>query len=68
MTTIYHRNQVDDTLVEKVKEALDSEENIKVSFDVTGRTRHMQLSYQLEKALPQYKFIIGYNYVCKLSL
>ena len=34
------------------------------SWGVTGRTLHSMLARQLEDLLPQYVFVIGYNYEC----
>lgn len=67
MKTIYTDNAVTEELIKEVKEALETNDVVEVSFDVTGRTCHQMLSFQLAERMPEYKFEIGYNYVCKIT-
>lgn len=72
-TILYFGNTVDNTVVNKVLEALQSGKDIiYVSFDVTRRTRHQILSYQLRSQLaallgPKVDVWIGYNYECTVT-
>ena len=63
--TIYAENNVSDELINKVKELMETEELIKVSFDVMGETLHNILSYQLKEKLPEFKFGIS-RYNCTI--
>ena len=65
--TIYTDNRVSDNLIQEVKEALKEYDTVEVSFDVTGRTYHEMLSNQLADKMPEYKFEIGYNYLCRIT-
>lgn len=54
-TSVYFKNYVNNEVVEAVqKEFMKGYDTIYVSFDVIGRTRHEQLSYQLGSRLPRY--------------
>ena len=66
---IYTNNQVSDELVQSVKDALEDQLYIYVSFDVIGRTRHVCLSHELMERLgDDYKADIDYDmYGCKVS-
>ena len=72
-TTLYFGNTVDNTVVNKVLEALQSgKDTIYVSFDVTGRTCHQILSYQLGAQLsallgPKVDVRVSYNYGCTVT-
>ena len=51
-TSAYFKNYVNDEVVEAVqKKFMEGYDTIYVSFDVIGRTRHEQLSYQLGSRL-----------------
>lgn len=68
-TSVYFKNTVNDEVVEAVqKKFMEGYDTIYVSFDVIGRTRHEQLSYQLgsRPALygPKVNIEVGYNYQC----
>ena len=67
--TIYTNNSVNSALVNMTKEKCKQFKSIHVSFDVIGRTRHMQLAYELERDLgPEYKVETDYDlYECKVS-
>lgn len=66
--TIYTKNMVTDTLIQSVKEKVEELGECKVSFDVTGRTKHVMLSQQLEQKLPEYDFDIDYDrYLCLIQ-
>ena len=64
MSTIYAGNYVNQELVNQVEKELITEGMVKVSFSVTGRTKHYTLSKQLEAKLPHFEFEIGDNYEC----
>lgn len=69
-TSVYFKNDVNDEVVEAVqKKFMEGYDTIYVSFDVMGRTRHQQLSYQLSLRLralygPKVNIEVGYNYQC----
>lgn len=69
-TSVYFKNYVNDEVVEAVqKKFMEGYDTIYVSFDVMGRTRHEQLSYQLGSRLralygPKVNIEVGYNYQC----
>ena len=69
-TSVYFKNTVNDEVVEAVqKKFMEGYDTIYVSFDVMGRTRHEQLSYQLGSRLcalygPKVNIEVGYNYQC----
>ena len=69
-TSVYFKNYVNDEVVEAVqKKFMEGYDTIYVSFDVMGRTRHEQLSYQLSLRLralygPKVNIEVGYNYQC----
>lgn len=71
--SLYFENTVNDTVVAKVQEALESgKEIVYVSFNVTGRTCHQLLSHQLKERLvplygPKVDVQIGYNYECTIK-
>lgn len=51
-TSVYFKNTVNDKVVEAVqKKFMEGYDTIYVSFNVIGRTRHEQLSYQLSSRL-----------------
>lgn len=69
-TSVYFKNYVNDEVVEAVqKKFMEGYDTIYISFDVMGRTRHEQLSYQLGSRLralygPKVNIEVGYNYQC----
>lgn len=69
-TRVNFRNYVNDEVVEAVqKKFMEGYDTIYVAFDVMGRTRHEQLSYQLGSHLralygPKVNIEVGYNYQC----
>ena len=69
-TSVYFKNYVNDEVVEAVqKKFMEGYDTIYVSFDVIGRTRHEQLSYQLGSRLralygPKVNIEVDYNYQC----
>lgn len=69
-TSMYFKNYVNDEVVEAVqKKFMEGYDTIYVSFNVIGRTRHEQLSYQLGLRLrelygPKVNIEVGYNYTC----
>ena len=69
-TRVNFRNYVNDEVVEAVqKKFMEGYDTIYVAFDVMGRTRHEQLSYQLSSRLralygPKVNIEVGYNYQC----
>lgn len=71
--SLHFENTVNDTVVAKVQEALESgKEIVYVSFNVTGRTCHQLLSHQLKERLvslygPKVDVQIGYNYECTIK-
>lgn len=71
--SLHFENTVNDTVVAKVQEALESgKEIVYVGFNVTGRTFHQLLSYQLKERLvplygPKVDVQIGYNYECTIK-
>ena len=72
-TSLYFENTVNDKVIDKVQEVLESDKDtIYVSFNVTGRTFHQLLSYQLAERLislygPKVNVKIGYNYECVIT-
>lgn len=66
--TIYTNNKVSDELVQSVKDACIEHAYVHVSFDVIGRTKHMNLSHELAKELGEtYEVEIEYwSYLCKV--
>ena len=66
--TIYTGNQVDEDLVDAVKNALEVHDSIHVCFDVIGRTKHVCLSNQLVQDLGEgYEAGIDYlHYNCEV--
>ena len=72
-TNVYFKNTVNDEVVEAVqKKFMEGYDTIYVSFDVIGRTRHEQLSYQLGSRLralygPKVNIEVGYNYQCDIK-
>ena len=72
-TSVYFKNAVNDEVVEAVqKKFMEGYDTIYVSFDVMGRTRHEQLSYQLGSRLrvlygPKVNIEVGYNYQCDIK-
>lgn len=71
--SLHFENTVNDTVVAKVQEALESgKEIVYVGFNVTGRTCHQLLSYQLKERLvslygPKVDVQISYNYGCTIK-
>lgn len=71
--SLYFANKVDTEVVKKVQEVLDSGKRVVyVSFNVTGRTFHQILSYQLAERVtalygPKVDVQIGYNYECTIK-
>jgi hypothetical protein len=67
--TIYTDNSVSVELVDLTKEKCELFEAVHVSFDVTGRTRHVQLAHELERKLgADYIVEVDYDlYKCKVS-
>lgn len=71
--SLHFGNTVNDTVVAKVQEALESgKEVVYVSFNVMGRTCHQLLSHQLKERLvslygPKVDVQIGYNYECTVK-
>ena len=69
-TSVYFKNYVNDEVVEAIqKKFKEGYDTIYVSFNVIGRTRHEQLSYQLGSRLrelygPKVNIEVGYNYQC----
>lgn len=69
-TRMHFRNYVNNEVVEAVqKKFMEGYDTIYVAFDVMGRTRHEQLSYQLSSRLralygPKVNIEVGYNYQC----
>ena len=69
-TSVYFKNYVNDEVVEAVqKKFMEGYDTIYISFDVMGRTRHEQLSYQLGSRLralygPKVNIEVGSNYQC----
>lgn len=54
-TSVYFKNYVNDEVVEAVqKKFMEGYDTIYVLFDVIGRTRHQQLSYQLSYVSARY--------------
>ena len=72
-TSVYFKNYVNDEVVEAVqKKFMEGYDTIYVAFDVMGRTRHEQLSYQLSSRLralygPKVNIEVGYNYQCDVK-
>ena len=72
-TSMYFKNYVNDEVVEAVqKKFMEGYDTIYVSFDVMGRTRHEQLSYQLGSRLralygPKVNIEVDYNYQCDIK-
>lgn len=66
--TLFFENYVNRDVVEKVRESVLSNKEINVSFDVMGRTKHMQLANELSNMLPEFEFEIAYNYVCNVKI
>lgn len=72
-TRMNFRNYVNDDVVEAVqKKFMEGYDTIYVAFDVMGRTRHEQLSYQLGSRLralygPKVNIEVGYNYQCDVK-
>ena len=72
-TSVYFKNIVNDEVVEAVqKKFMEGYDTIYVAFDVMGRTRHEQLSYQLGSRLralygPKVNIEVGYNYQCDVK-
>lgn len=66
--TIYTGNHVDDELVDAVKKALDTADKVNVCFNVIGRTKHENLSYELVNKLgDKYDADIDYGlYRCEV--
>lgn len=66
--TIYTNNHVTEELVEATKNACEKDTWIHVSFDVIGRTKHVQLSYELAGKLgEEYEAVIDYtSYGCAI--
>lgn len=52
--------------VNEVREVVEKDGIAEASWGCTGRTLHEMLACQLEKALPEYHFDIGYNYKCRI--
>lgn len=51
----------------EVREVVEQDGVAEASWGCTGRTLHMTLAHQLEKALPEYEFDIGYeSYRCRI--
>lgn len=71
--SLHFENTVNDTVVAKVQEALESgKEIVYVGFNVTGRTFHQLLSHQLKERLvplygPKVDVQISYNYGCTIK-
>lgn len=51
-------------LRDEITTAFETNDAVKLSWECTGRTRHQMHAENWEEALPQYHFIIGYNYEC----
>lgn len=72
-TSLHFENTVNDAVVAKVQEALESgKEIVYVGFNVMGRTRHQLLSHQLKERLvslygPKVDVQIDYNYKCTVK-
>ena len=72
-TRMNFRNYVNDEVVEAVqKKFMEGYDTIYVAFDVMGRTRHEQLSYQLGSRLralygPKVNIEVDYNYQCDIK-
>lgn len=66
---IYTSNHVTDELLEFIEFCMvkDPRKEYRVSFNVTGRTKHQMLAGELKSKLPGYGFEIGYNYECKFK-
>lgn len=68
INTIYTSNRVSDKLINQIKESVEINGICDVSFNVVGRTKHLLLSKELEKRLPEYNFNIDYDlYRCRIS-
>lgn len=67
--TIYASNSVNDELVNLTKEKCTEVSSVQVSFDVTGRTCHLQLGALLESKLgKEYDVDLDYmSYRCRVS-
>lgn len=63
---IFTDNCVTDKLVETVNEILETEEKVRVSFDVTGETLHTILSHQLKDRLPKDYIVEIGRYKCAI--
>lgn len=67
LKVIYTNNEVTPKLLDKVKEILEEEKEVRISFDVIGSTLHTILSNQLKEELKdKYKVEIK-RYECKVS-
>lgn len=66
--SLYADNTVNETVVKAATQLLECFDEIEVSFDVIGRTRHQCLAHELHKRLGTDKYIaeITYNYGCKI--
>lgn len=65
---LYVGNTVTEELVNEVLSIVNGEGTINICFDVTGRTKHVQLAEELKSKLPQFDYVIGYEmYLCKVS-
>ena len=50
----------------KIREHIKKDGICLASWSCTGRTKHMTLSSELKKDMPEYKFNIGENYYCEI--
>lgn len=55
------------SLKDEIEKVMAEDGECSLSWSCTGRTRHEMHASQWARALPQYDFEIGYNYVCNLT-
>ena len=64
--TVFTDNHVCEPVITRVKELLEENDKVKVSWDVMGATMHDILSHQLKEQMPNYNFEIG-RYKCLIT-
>lgn len=64
---IYTENEVDQELIDTIREKVLLHGSTKVFFNVTGRTCHLNLSNQLAKQLEDLDVQTSYNYGCRVA-
>lgn len=59
-------NSNEEGKVEELIATVEKYGEAEASYGVNGRTCHEMLAHQLSKLLPQFRFVIGYNYQCEV--